>query len=59
MNYVYPSNKPYTTTKKVLKKTPLSEEALARREYIRSHKFSVEIDSNTHKCLLVVTEKDK
>ncbi|MEG0502981.1 MAG: hypothetical protein RSD06_05165 [Bacilli bacterium] len=59
MNYVYPNNATYTTTEKILKKTPLSEEARARREYIRNHKFSVKVDSETQKCQLVVTAKDK
>lgn len=59
MNYVYPNNTTYTTTEKILKKTPLSEEARARREYIRNHKFSVKVDSETQKCQLVVTAKDK
>lgn len=59
MNYVYPNNATYTTTEKILKKTPLSEEAMARREYIRNHKFSVKVDSETKKCQLVVTAKDK
>lgn len=59
MNYVYPNNATYTTTEKILKTTPLSEEARARREYIRNHKFSVKVDSETQKCQLVVTAKDK
>ena len=59
MNYVYPNNTTYTTTEKILKKTPLSEEAKVRREYIRNHKFSVKVDSETQKCQLVVTAKDK
>lgn len=59
MNYVYLTNATYTTTEKILKKTPLSADAIARREYIKKHKFSVKIDSNTQKCQLVVTEKDK
>lgn len=59
MNYAYPNNATYTTTEKILKKTPLSEEARARREYIRNHKFSVKVDSETQKCELVVTAKDK
>ena len=59
MNYVYPNNTAYTTTEKILKKTPLSEEAKVRREYIRNHKFSVKVDSETQKCQLVVTAKDK
>lgn len=59
MNYVYPTNATYTTTEKILKKTPLSAEAKARREYIKNHKFSVKVDSDTQKCQLVVTAKDK
>ncbi|MDA3733585.1 hypothetical protein PBV87_19080 [Niameybacter massiliensis] len=59
MNYAYPNNTTYTTTEKILKKTPLSEEARARSEYIRNHKFSVKVDSETQKCQLVVTAKDK
>ena len=59
MNYVYPTNTTYTTTEKMLKKTPLSAEAKERRDYIRSHKFSVQVDSQTQKCRLIVTEKDK
>lgn len=59
MNYVYPNNTTYTTTEKILKKTPLSEEAKVRREYIKNHKFSVKVDSETQKCQLVVTAKDK
>ena len=59
MNYVYPTNATYITTKKMLKETPLSEDAIARREYIKKHKFSVKIDSSTQKCQLVVIKKDK
>ena len=59
MNYAHPNNTTYTTTEKILKKTPLSEEARARSEYIRNHKFSVKVDSETQKCQLVVTAKDK
>jgi len=58
MNYVYPTDNPYSTTKKTLKKTPLNAEAKQRRAYIRSHKFSVEVDQATQRCKLNVTEKD-
>lgn len=58
MNFAYPSDKPYLTTKKTLKKTSLSERALVRSSYIRAHNFSVVIDSSTQKCQLVVTEKN-
>nr|WP_302597371.1 hypothetical protein [uncultured Cellulosilyticum sp.] len=57
MNYVYSANTTYTTTEKILKRTPLSPEAKERRDYIRSHKFSVQVDSQTQKCRLIVTEK--
>lgn len=58
MNYAYPTDNTYTTTKKILKKTPLNAEAKERRAYIRSHKFSVEVDQETQKCKLNVSEKD-
>ncbi len=58
MNYVYPSDNTYTTTKKTLARTPLSEEAKERRAYIRSHKFAVTVDSKTQECKLKVTKKD-
>ena len=57
MNYAYPTNTTYTTIEKILKKTPLSAEAKERRDYIRSHKFSVQVDSQTQQCRLIVTEK--
>lgn len=57
MNYAYPTENPYTTTKKNLKKTPLNEEAKERRAYIRSHKFSVEVNQDTQRCKLTVTKR--
>lgn len=59
MSYAYLTDIAYITTQKVLKKTPLSADAIVRREYIKKHRFSVKIDSNTQKCKLVVTEKYK
>lgn len=57
MNYACPSDKPYITSKKILPPTPLSPEAKARREYIRSHIFSVDVNEATQKCKLIVTPK--
>jgi len=55
---IFMENRDLQILKKILKKTPLNEEAKERRAYIRSHKFSVEVDQATQRCKLNVTEKD-
>jgi hypothetical protein len=57
MDYAYPSNRPFATAKPLKTKTVLSEEAKARRAYIRSHEFSVHVDPLTKEATLEVKEK--
>lgn len=59
MNFAYPTDHTYVTHQKNLKKTPLSAEAKERRAYIRSHKFAVDVNTDTQRCTLIVTEKRK
>ena len=57
MNYVYPTNKPFTVSSdfKFNKKT--SEESIAIKKFIESHNFSVSLDPETGEPVVEVTEK--
>lgn len=59
MNYVKESNKSYATTKDTLKRTPLSQEARERRNFIRNHKFTVAIDKSTLGCQVRYRQKEQ
>lgn len=55
--FAFPSDRPFVTTKKELKNRPLTEEEKARKAFIRSHNFSIEVDDETDECKIIVTEK--
>lgn len=59
MNFAYPNHNTYVTHQKTLNRTPLSTEAKERRNYIRNHKFIIDVDAKTQECSLIVTEKRK
>lgn len=56
MNYASRTDKPFITTKAISQKTKLTPEAKARRSYIRSHSFSVNINPSTREAKVEVTE---
>lgn len=47
MNYACISDQPFVTKKDLSAKTQLSEEARQRREYIRAHQFSINVNPST------------
>lgn len=56
MNYACISNKSFVTTKDLSVKKNLSQEAKSRRAYIRSHKFSLDINPATHQAEVKITK---
>ena len=54
--YAIKSDEPFISKKKLVR-TPTSKENKDRRNYINSHNFSFEIDSNTKELKSSVSEK--
>ena len=57
MNYACVSNRPFVTRKNLSIKKNLSPEEKDRREFIRSHKFSVVVDPATKKAEVKITKR--
>mgnify|MGYP001133733374 CR=1 FL=1 len=57
MNYACISRRPFITKKKIKMKTSLSNDAKARKEFIKSHNFIVDIDPLTKEIKMIVSEK--
>ena len=54
MNYACISDQPFVTTKDLSKRKPLSEEARARREFIRGYQFEIDTNPSTQEAELKV-----
>ena len=59
MNYAVKTDRKFITKKDITVKKPLSEEAKARREYIRNHKFSIFVDPSTKKAKIDIVDNSK
>ena len=57
MNYACVTNRPFVTRKNLSIKKNLSPEEKDRREFIRSHKFSVVVDPATKKAEVKITKR--
>lgn len=57
MNYACISDQPFVTTKDLSKRKPLSEEARARREFIRGHSFAFRENPLTGEPEVIITEE--
>lgn len=57
MNYACISDRSFVTRKDLSSRKGLSEEVKARREFIRSHKFSVCVDPSTEQAELKITKE--
>lgn len=57
MNYARISDQPFVTTKDLTVRKPLSKEARARREYIRSHQFSISVNPSTQEAEIKVLKE--
>lgn len=59
MNYAVKTDRKFITKKDITIKKPLSEEAKARREYIRNHEFSIFVDPSTKKAKVDIIDNTK
>lgn len=57
MNYACRSNRLFVTEKDLPVKTKLSAEAKSKRDFIRSHKFSVNVNPSTQETRIEVSER--
>ena len=57
MNYACISKRPFVTKKDLSVTKSLSEEAKARKEFIRSHNFVVNVDPSTNEPEVKVTKR--
>ncbi len=57
MNYARISDQPFVTSKDLTVRKPLSKEAKARREYIRNHQFSINVNPSTQEAKLQVIKE--
>lgn len=57
MNYACISSRPFITKKDLSAPKVLSAEAKSRKEYIRSHNFSVNVNPSTHEAEVKVTKR--
>lgn len=54
--YAVPTNRPFVTKKKLKMYRELTPEQKARRDYIRSHRFEIEVDPVTGEGKMKVTK---
>ncbi len=57
MVYACPSDKVFVTSKNIKRKTVLSNEMKARRNYMLSHKVSIHKDENSNELVAEVIKK--
>lgn len=57
MNYACISGRSFVTTKDLSVKKSLSKEAKSRRAFIRSHKFSLNVNPSTHQAEVKITKE--
>lgn len=57
MNYACRSNRLFVTEKDLPVKTKLSTEAKSRREFIRSHKFTIDVNPSTQEARIEVSDR--
>ena len=57
MNYACISDRPFITKKDLSVKKPLTQEAKSRKAFIRSHKFTVNVNPSTQKAEIEITEE--
>ena len=57
MNYACVSKQPFITKKDLSVKKPLLAEAKSRREFIRSHDFTANVDPSTKIAEIKVTKR--
>ena len=58
MNYVYPTDTPFTLHSELMTRKQASDQSKAIEHFIDTHNFSVLIDSNTGEPIVKVLEKD-
>lgn len=50
-------NSPFVSSKKELKRTPMSKENKERRDFIKTHDFCISVDKNTMNVSVSVKDK--
>ncbi len=56
MDYAYPNNAAFVASMPIKQNKKLSEEARARRDFIKNHNIAVHIDSSNDSVSFEVTE---
>ena len=57
MNYAYPSNKPFYSSKPVDRKAVLTQEMQERRDFIKGHKVSIHFDKQNNNLVAEVNKR--
>ena len=57
MNYAYPSNKPFYSSKPVDRKAVLTQEMQERRDFIKEHKVSIHFDKQNNNLIAEVNKR--
>ena len=57
MNYACISDRAFITKKDLTAKKTLSDEVKARKAYIRSHKFSLNVNPSNHQADVKITKE--
>ncbi len=57
MNYACISGRSFITRKDLTQKKCLSQEAKSRKTFIRSHRFSLNVNPSTHQAEVTITEE--
>lgn len=57
MNYACISDRPFIAKKSLSAKKKLTPEARSRKAFIRSHKFSIDVNPSTHEAKTKITKE--
>ncbi len=57
MNYACISDRPFIAKKSLSAKKKLTPEARSRKAFIRSHKFSIDVNPSTHEAQIKITKE--
>jgi hypothetical protein len=58
MNYAYPSNHPFSTSKPIQRKTKMTDTMRNQREFAKTHKVSIQVDPKTGAVQAQVTQQE-